>query len=209
MTPGPASLMVTELPRKRPTPMAPPRAIMVSWRCVSARLSSEGPAGEWAALEAIDAVGAAARLPAANQVTKYLSELANLLNRVVVDKRCAVDAGVEADAEAVHQSRGVHVAISNADAALGHGLRNNGGRDVWKPETESGNAFGEASRIVNTVDHGACRPQGFDHLAGKRGFVFADRAHGAGDGGSPRCGGCAFVFAVEVRAKSLEVIDGG
>src|SRR5712692_1890562 len=37
MTPGPASSMVTLLPRKRPTPMAPPMAIMVSCRALSRR----------------------------------------------------------------------------------------------------------------------------------------------------------------------------
>src|ERR1700752_1972550 len=33
MTAGPARRIVTLLPKNRPTPMAPPMAIMVSWRC--------------------------------------------------------------------------------------------------------------------------------------------------------------------------------
>src|SRR5260370_39699481 len=37
MTEGPARLMVTLLPKNRPTPMAPPMAIMDSWRSVSLR----------------------------------------------------------------------------------------------------------------------------------------------------------------------------
>src|SRR5712692_10176490 len=49
MTPGPASCTVTLLPRKRPTPMAPPMAIMVSWRWFNWRcrpsVSSEAGAG--------------------------------------------------------------------------------------------------------------------------------------------------------------------
>src|SRR5438034_2154003 len=39
MTPGPASRIVTVLPRKRPTPIALPIAIIVSWRDVSCRCS--------------------------------------------------------------------------------------------------------------------------------------------------------------------------
>src|SRR5262245_8578128 len=37
MTPGPASSMVTLLPRNNPTPIAPPIAIIVSWRGLSLR----------------------------------------------------------------------------------------------------------------------------------------------------------------------------
>src|SRR5579864_5481114 len=33
MTAGPARRMVTLLPKNKPTPMAPPIAIIVSWRC--------------------------------------------------------------------------------------------------------------------------------------------------------------------------------
>src|SRR5260370_16382128 len=37
MREGPARLRVTSLPKNRPTPMAPPMAIMDSWRSVSLR----------------------------------------------------------------------------------------------------------------------------------------------------------------------------
>src|SRR5713226_4685414 len=44
MTPGPASSMVTLLPRKRPTPIAPPIAIIVSCREFNRRCSPSGSA---------------------------------------------------------------------------------------------------------------------------------------------------------------------
>src|SRR5580704_14861278 len=118
MTPGPASRMVTELPRKSPTPIAPPIVIMVSWRCVSLRFSSEELSDPLAAasLEGIDACSAAGCLLTSNQFTKYFAELVNLLDSVVVDQRRTVDAGVEAFAQAPHQPRCVHVSVANADA---------------------------------------------------------------------------------------------
>src|SRR5215469_5846276 len=124
MTPGPASLMVTELPRKSPTPIAPPMVIMVSWRCVSARLSwGELPAAS-AALGAIGSGAAVTCLSAANHVTKYLPEFVNLLDRVVVNERRPVGTDLQADPQALHQSRGVHVAVTNSDAVLRHGFCN-------------------------------------------------------------------------------------
>src|SRR5271155_4504271 len=107
MTPGPARRIVTELPRNRPTPMAPPMVIMVSWRCVRLRLSSdERPVAV--------SVGGAGCLLTPNHLTQHLSELVNLLDGVVVDYRRAVDAGVESAAETVHQPWRVHVSVANA-----------------------------------------------------------------------------------------------
>src|SRR3974377_503167 len=103
MPPGPASLMVTELPRNNPTPIAPPMVIMVTWRCVSARLSSGEPSGESAALEAIGSRAAGAFLSTANHVTKCLPEFVDLLYGVVVHKGCTVDTGLEADSPALHE----------------------------------------------------------------------------------------------------------
>src|SRR5277367_1600713 len=87
MTPGPASRIVTELPRKSPTPIAPPMVIMVSWRCVSLRLSSWGTSAVFATG---DATATEARLDAPclltpNHVTEHLPELVNLLDCVVVE----------------------------------------------------------------------------------------------------------------------------
>src|SRR5580693_4830293 len=124
MTPGPASRIVTELPRKSPTPIAPPIVIMVSWRCVSARLSSGELSGVSASLKGIGARAGVGCLSTPNDVTKDLPELANLLDGVVMDKRRAVDTGVEAGAQALHQSRSVHVAVTNANASVRHGVSN-------------------------------------------------------------------------------------
>src|SRR5271168_3894677 len=123
MTPGPASRIVSELPRKSPTPIAPPIVIMVSWRCVRLRLSS----GESSVGFARDAGDIEPRLEAPcllppNQVTEHLSELVNLLDGVVVENRCPDDAGVETLAEMLHQPRRVHVSVANADAAVRHGF---------------------------------------------------------------------------------------
>ena len=98
----------------------------------------------------------------------------NLLDGVVVDKRRAVDAGVEAGAEALHQSRSVHVAVTNADAAVRHGLGNERGRDVGKVEAKRGNAFGQAGGVVDAVDDGAGSLQDFEHLERECSFVFSD-----------------------------------
>src|SRR5580698_1518649 len=101
MTPGPANRIVSELPRKSPTPIAPPIVIMVSWRCVRLRLSSKelsvGFAG--ADAETVERLLQAPCLLAPNHVTEHLSELVNLLDGVVVENRCPEDAGVETLAE--------------------------------------------------------------------------------------------------------------
>src|ERR1700739_3510737 len=174
MTPGPASRMVTELPRKSPTPIAPPMVIMVSWRCVSARLSSV----EFSRVRAgSKAIGARAEVPCLsppNHVKEYLPELVNLVEGVVVDDRRAVDTGVEARAQALHQSRCVHVSVTNANASVRHSLGDECRRDVWKAETKCRNAFGQPRVVVKAIDNGAGGLQDFKHLERKFGFVRAD-----------------------------------
>ena len=98
----------------------------------------------------------------------------NLLDGVVVDKRRAVDTGVEAGAQALHQSRSVHVAVTNANASVRHGLGDERRRDVGKAETKRRNAFGQAGGVVNAVDDGAGSLQDFEHLERKCSFVFSD-----------------------------------
>ena len=100
MTPGPASRIVSELPRKSPTPIAPPIVIMVSWRCVRLRLSSGEPSAVFARedAETLKARPETSCLLTPNHVTEHLSELVNLLDGVVVENRCPDDAGVEAAA---------------------------------------------------------------------------------------------------------------
>src|SRR5271168_2767885 len=125
MTPGPASRIVSELPRKSPTPIAPPIVIIVSWRCVRLRLSSGGRSDFYAGdAEAIGGRAEARCLLTPDQVTEHLSELVNLLDGVVVENRCPDDAGVETLAEMLHQPRRVHVSVANADAAVRHGFGN-------------------------------------------------------------------------------------
>src|ERR1700735_2699504 len=152
MTPGPANRIVSELPRKSPTPIAPPIVIMVSWRCVRLRLSSGEPSVVFAREDADDATEArpeASRLLTPNHVTEHLSELVNLLNRVVVENRRPDDAGVEAAAEMLHQPRRVHVSVANTNAAVRHGFGNGRGQHVGKVKAKGRNALGEAGRVVD------------------------------------------------------------
>src|ERR1700733_10835947 len=117
MTPGPASRIVRELPRKSPTPIAPPIVIMVSWRCVSLRLGSEETPVVLATVDAA-VIGVRPEAPcllSPNKVSKHLPELVNLLDGVVVKNRCTYDPGVEADAEMLHQPRRVHVSVANTN----------------------------------------------------------------------------------------------
>src|SRR4029077_19852733 len=65
ITEGPARLMVTLLPKNRPTPMAPPIAIMESWRSVNWRCRFwDGCAASAASLppEEVFVIGILARL---------------------------------------------------------------------------------------------------------------------------------------------------
>src|SRR5258708_6855418 len=177
MTPGPASRMVTVLPRKSPTPIAPPIVIIVSWRCVSARLSSGEFSGEAASFEAIRVGEGLACLLTPNHVTEHLPELANLLDGVVVDKRRAVDTDFEAGAQALHQPRSIHVAVTNGNAAVSHCLCDERRRDVGKAETKRRNAFRQAGGVANSVNGCAGTLQCFNHLERQRGFIVTDRIH--------------------------------
>src|ERR1700678_3167089 len=204
MTPGPASRIVRELPRKSPTPIAPPIVIMMSWRCVSLRLSS-GELSAGADSGAIESCSEAPGLLIPNNATEHLPELVNLLDGVVMENRCAVDAGVEAATEMLHQPRRVHVSVANADAAFRHGFCNRRRQDIGKGEAKSGNAFGNASRVVDTVDDGARGLQHFENLARERRLVLAYGGHRVNDRGAPRCGlGASFRLGKAI-AESLEI----
>src|SRR6202034_3224624 len=134
ITPGPASRMVMELPRKRPTPMAPPIVIMVSWRCVSLRLSSGELTVVFARADAevIESGPEAPCLLTPNHVIEHLPEFVNFLDGVVVENRRSKDTCVQAAAEMLHQPRRVHVSIANADAAIRHGFRDKRRQDIGK-----------------------------------------------------------------------------
>src|SRR5579859_1784903 len=140
MTPGPARRIVTLLPRNSPTPMAPPMASMVSWRCVSLRRSSSvsgGLAVDPSPADFGECAGRGSEIsPMPGQITQDVTEALNFIRCVVVDERGADDATVLAQAQALHQPRGVHVAVANADPGAGHGLCDACRRNVWQIETE-------------------------------------------------------------------------
>src|SRR6185437_12053924 len=149
ITPGPARRIVTLLPRNRPTPMAPPMASMVSWRCVRRRWSasiSGGVAGEPSPMDCGERAGRESEIsPMPGQIEQGVTEAVNLVHGVVVDERRADDAAVLPQSKALHQARGVHVAVANSDSRAGHGLCDFCGGDVWQIETERWHALVNAS----------------------------------------------------------------
>src|SRR5579884_1989203 len=94
-TAGPASPMVTLLPRNRPTPMAPPMASILSCRCVKLRRSASGgesdTAGDWSGIRSYG--------------RQHLTEPGDLFLSVVVHERCANGALRIRQAEALHEPR--------------------------------------------------------------------------------------------------------
>src|SRR5579859_1170321 len=98
MTPGPARRIVTLLPRNSPTPMAPPMASIVSWRCVSLRRSSSTSGGVAGEPPLMDCGARAGRdsedSPMLCQIEQGVTEAVNLVPCVVVDERGADDATV-------------------------------------------------------------------------------------------------------------------
>jgi hypothetical protein len=120
-----------------------------------------------------------------------------------------VDAGVEGEAEMIHQSRRIHVSVTNGDAAGGHGFSNQSGRDAGKAEAEGRDALGDAGWVVHAVDNSPCGIELLEHGLGERGFVVAYGRHGANDGLAPRCGLDAFMLRNEAVAEGFEIGDSG
>src|ERR1017187_4196017 len=104
MMPGPASAIVTLLPRNRPTPIAPPMAIIESWREFRRRCSSPDSCGGWTLLTSVCDTEPAEPLSKqhltfvdpivqfrfgliARDTPQHIDKLANLLDRVVGDER--------------------------------------------------------------------------------------------------------------------------
>src|SRR5690242_16283760 len=147
MTPGPASRIVTVLPRKRPTPMAPPMASMVSCLCVSLRRSSsywgattaESPLGD-----SVAGAGSGSEFSAMLvQIEQGVAEPVNFSRRIVMNQRDSHDAGFYWHTKPLHKTRGVHVAIANANSGSSHGLCHRSGRGFWQSEAECRHALVE------------------------------------------------------------------
>src|SRR5581483_2477123 len=103
MTPGPASAMVTLLPRKRPTPIAPPMAIMVSWRELRRRWRSASAAGA----AAMDCFRSAIVESSVRDVFQHVSKPVHFFFVVVVDQRGSDRSDVGSNAHPAKQARGV------------------------------------------------------------------------------------------------------
>src|ERR1700720_3325449 len=122
ITPGPASRTVTLLPRKRPTPMAPPIVIMLSWRCVSLRLSSLPSGGALGELLIGFTLSGHQPSGTMREITKNVLELLNLVDRVVVNQGRADCAAIVAQPKPMHQAWRVHVPVTNSYPCASHGL---------------------------------------------------------------------------------------
>src|SRR5215469_16738004 len=141
MTPGPARRIVTLLPKKRPTPIAPPMASMLSCRWVSLRLSSADspvcPDKSFVPGVRPSEVSGTLFMPA--QIEQDVGKATYLFQGVVVDCGDSDDATVLAQTEALHQPRRVHVTIAYANTRVGHRLRNFCWRGFLKVEAKGGN----------------------------------------------------------------------
>src|SRR2546428_12227035 len=122
--------MVTLLPRKRPTPIAPPMAIMVNclWlncRCKpsdSPELLLSGMSQRCGAAEGrVLSVGGIFPRPASatSNRAQVFCEAAYLLQRVVVHQRAANGAALQGNSQPLQQPRRVHVSVPHSDAPIG------------------------------------------------------------------------------------------
>src|ERR1700731_746288 len=158
ITPGPASRIVTLLPRNRPTPIAPPRASMVSWRWVSRRCRFSGGGEALAGCmpapgpSRICAGGGASGIAAHWQ--DYVAEAMDFFYGVVMYERRADHASFGVQTQPPHESWGIHVPIANSDAGLRQCLRDACRMPFLKVETESGYAFAHPLFIADAIDCG-------------------------------------------------------
>src|SRR5215472_12176459 len=161
MTPGPARRIVTLLPKKRPTPIAPPMASMLSCRWVSLRLSSAVSPG-WLGKSFVPGarpseVSGTLFMPA--QIEQDVGKATYFFPGVVVDCGDSNDPAILAQTEAIHQPRRVHVTIAYANACIRHSLGNFCRRGFLKVETQGGNAFVHPVIFAHAVNRGAAFTQ--------------------------------------------------
>src|SRR5579863_4996996 len=140
ITPGPASRMVMLLPRNRPTPIAPPRASMVSCRWVSRRWRFSGGV-ETLAGELSIRCAARGTSGIAAHWHDYFAEAMDFFYRVVMHERHADHPRLRVQTQPPHESWCIHVPIANSDAGIRQGLCDACRRLFLKVETESGDAF--------------------------------------------------------------------
>src|SRR2546428_4608285 len=122
--------MVTLLPRKRPTPIAPPMAIMVNclWLTCGCKPSDSpelllpGMSQRYSAAESrVLSVGGIFPQPASatSDRAQVFCEAAYLLQRVVVHQRGANGAALQGNPQPLQQPRRVHVSVPHSDALIG------------------------------------------------------------------------------------------
>src|SRR5580658_2821904 len=212
MTPGPASRTVTLLPRKSPTPIAPPMASMVSWRWVSWRFSSSVSAGIGSDVAAVDCGdrggGESEGSAMLGQIEQGVAEAVNLIQRVVVDERGAHHAAFHWNAEPLHQARGVHVAVANADASLRDRFRNLCWSDIRQIEAKRRHALVNLVHSRKPVDFCAAIMQDLQHLTRKRFFVGSDILHRTREIRALRVSDCAIAGRLGAFAEGFQIRNG-
>src|SRR5438874_4556002 len=153
ITPGPASAMVTLLPRKRPTPIAPPIAIIESWRELSRRWRSDSGAGlNSATAVATDCLMSAMFDSSARDALQHVGETVDFLISVVVDQRCPDSSSIGGNTHAAKQARGVHISVANADAVIGTLRSHSGRRFTFYVETNCWDTMPELVISLDSVD---------------------------------------------------------
>src|SRR5580704_15011933 len=153
ITPGPASRMVILLPRNRPTPIAPPRASMVSWRWVSRRWRFSG-AGETLTREFSRRCAGCGASGMAAHWQDYVTEAMDFFYRVVMHERHANRPRLRVQTQPPHESWCIHVPVANSDAGIRECLGDASRMLFLKVETESGDAFAQPIFIADAIDCG-------------------------------------------------------
>ena len=75
------------------------------------------------------------------QIEQGLAEAMNLSQRVVVDQRGADHSAFHRHAEPLHEARGVHVAVANANASLGERFRDFSRSEIRQIEAQRWHAL--------------------------------------------------------------------
>src|SRR6267143_784019 len=194
MMPGPASSMVTLLPRNRPTPIAPPMAIIVSWREFSRRCSSPNSRGGVAVLTSRCDTKPPEYLSKqhltlcdplvqfrliACDTAQHIDKLADLLDGVVVDERCPNGSSFWRNPHATEETWRVHIPISHSDSVFRTDSGHSGGMYSVQIETNCGHTVLELARLSDSVHGNVIKflqvPQS---LGGQCCFVDANRFQG-------------------------------